>query len=81
MALNAARQELIDYLASFGLDAHKITADGWTDTTYEELTDRLDINGQRCTVTKPWPEGLDVNKVAKLGRAAARREPWRTDES
>lgn len=81
MTLDTHRQELIDYLASFGLDANKILADGWTDTTYEEFTDEPDHPGWQITVTKPWPEGLDVNRVDSLHQQAWARETWRTDES
>ena len=80
MTLDTHRQELIDYLASFGLDANKILADGWTDTTYEEFTGQFDHNGWRITATKRWPEGLDVNEVVRLDQQARARETWRNYE-
>lgn len=68
-----AQKELNEFLASYGLDAHRIDAFGWDEQTYKEIA--IDVNGRAMTrddavllTEKTWPEGFDTQELLRLHR-------------
>lgn len=73
MAENEYRVRLLDYLAEFGLDGNEIAADRFTDETYELFTGYV-TSGRVVTVTRNWPEGINVEKIRTLLTLAYARD-------
>lgn len=59
--MNPMRRKLVDYLASFGLDAHELSYSDWDEEGFHLI--RPGADRERV---HPWPEGFNFSWFAKL---------------
>lgn len=61
MVSNPYRQELLTYLASWGLNGWYIDADSFDDESYDHIP---------TDTRRHWPTGIDVEKIRTLNTLA-----------